>query len=299
MRYRPLGATGTVVSAVSVALTEVPNRRRMEDWRDIVYGALECGVNAFEIVGHSPAIIEGLGEALRSVDRHLVFVSQRLGDTPNGRNFGAHHLAMTVESTIARTGLEYLDLCLLADPASHELSADAMAALKGLKAAGRARLIGVGGVGPELEAYVSSGNFDALAMPYNIASGWMERHLLKSASQRDMVVIGYDFWPEILHTPEDHGLGQMVKRVLWGKPKTPSAASLVGTYDFLHHTSGWTAEDLCLAYALTEPSIATLQLNSDATPRLAHLAEMSEKDMPNGVASRIEMARFAGNKNTG
>jgi aryl-alcohol dehydrogenase-like predicted oxidoreductase len=294
MRYRPLGATGTVVSAVSLAMTDAPNLRRTEDWLQLTYTALEAGVNAFEIIGLNPAIIDGLAEGLRSVDRHLVFVGLRLGPSPNGRDFGAAHMAQRVESVIARSGLEYLDLCLLDDPAEDELSAEAMSTLKGLRATGRTRLLGVGGQGSALDAYISTGAFDALAMPYSLASGWMDRHRLKAAAAQDMAVIGYDFWPEQFRAPEQKTLAQTVKRALWSKPvvkESPLAGA--GTYSFLHETPGWTSEDICLAYALTEPSIASLQITADAAGRLDKLAEITEKEMPNGVASRVEMARFS------
>lgn len=297
MRYRPLGGTGTVVSAVSLAMTDVSNRRRAEDWLALTYAALEAGVNAFEIVGVNPAIIDGLAEGLRSVERHMVFVGLRLGPAPEGRDFSAALLARRVESVIARTGLNYLDLCLLDDPGEDELSGEALSTLKGLRATGRTRLIGVGGKGPALDAYISTGAFDALAMPYNLASGWMDRHRLKAASTRDMAVIGYDFWPEQFRQPEGGGLAQTIKRSLWGKPvpkDNPLAGA--GTYSFLHTTPGWTAEDICLAYALTEPSIATLQITAEAADRLETLAAITEMEMPNGVASRIEMARFSGQK---
>ena len=298
MRYRPLGGTGTVVSAVSLAMTDVPNRRRTEDWRELTYAGLEAGVNAFEIVGVNPAIVDGLAEGLRAVERHMVFVGLRLGPTPEGRDFSPAHLARRVESVIARTGLDYLDLCLLDDPGENELSAEALSTLKGLRATGRTRLIGVGGRGTALDAYISTGAFDALAMPYNLASGWMDRHRLKAASSKNMAVIGYDFWPEQFRQPASGGIAQTIKRSLWGKPVAPKDNPLAGagTYSFLHTTPGWTAEDICLAYALTEPSIASLQITAEAADRLESLAAITEQEMPNGVASRIEMARFSGQK---
>jgi aryl-alcohol dehydrogenase-like predicted oxidoreductase len=300
MRYRSLGATGTVISAVSLALNDVPGRRRMEDWRDLIYQALESGVNAFEIVGLNPAIAEGLGEGLRSVERHLVFVALRLGQTPKGRDFSPAFLARSTESIIARTGLGFLDLCLLDDPGEDELPADSLAILKALRAAGRTKMIGVRGQGTALDAYISTGAFDALAMPYSLAAGWLDRHRLKAAAEQNMAVLGYDFWPERFREPERKTMQTAAKRTLWSKVVKPaeyvSPISGAGTYAFLHETPGWTAEDICLAYALTEPAIASLQIPTESADRLAELASISEREMPNGVASRIEMARFTGQK---
>lgn len=295
MRFRPFGATGTAVSALSIALTDVANRRRAEDWQALALEALENGVNTFEIAGLSPAIQEGVAEALRTVDRHLVFISLRVGATVGGRrDFSADYIARATESVIARMGIDYLDVLLLDDPAEDELSADALAVCKALRAAGRTRMIGVRGKGPAMDAYISTKHFDVVALPYSLSSGWVDRHRLKAAYAKDMAVMGYDFFPEDFHRPEDVA---PVKRSLWGKPKVVHSAATAGTYAFLHSTPEWTAEEICLAFALTEPALATVQITSQDVARLGELADVTERDMPAGAASRIEMARFADHKN--
>jgi aryl-alcohol dehydrogenase-like predicted oxidoreductase len=188
---------------------------------------------------------------------------------------------------------------MLDDPGEDELSSEAMATMKGLRAAGRTRLIGVGGKGSAMDAYISMGGFDAIALPYNLACGWTERLRLKAAAERDMAVIGYDFWPQEFHQPQASKLGKAVKRLFWTKAKTEEALAAIGTYAFLYDTPGWTAEDICLAYALTEPSIATVQIPTSSIGRLTELAEITEREMPAGVASRIEMARFGGHRAAG
>lgn len=294
MRFRPFGATGTAVSALSIALTDVGNRRRAADWQALAFEALENGVNTFEIAGTNPAIQEGLADALRAVDRHLVFVSLRIGAAlDGGRNFSADHIARTVESTIARMDIEYLDLLLLDDPGEDELSAEALAVCKALRAAGRTRMIGVRGKGVAMDAYISTKHFDVVALPYSLSSGWVDRHRLKAAGQKDMAVIGYDFFPQQFHKAEDVA---PVKRSFWGKPKVITALANAGTYAFLHDTPEWTAEEICLAFALTEPGLATVQITTDDIDRLADLAAVTERDMPAGAASRIEMARFGDHK---
>jgi len=65
-----------------------------------------------------------------------------------------------------------------------------------------------------------------------------------------------------------------------------------GGYDFLHETRGWTPEEICMAYALTQPALATVQITTDQAARLAELCDVAEREMPPGLASRIEMARF-------
>ena len=49
MRYRPFGATGKAVSAVSLLLREAPNMATPQAWRALAFSAMESGVNAFEL----------------------------------------------------------------------------------------------------------------------------------------------------------------------------------------------------------------------------------------------------------
>ena len=50
-----------------------------------------------------------------------------------------------------------------------------------------------------IDAYISTGAFDALALPFNMNSGWRERHRLRAAQQRNMAVVAYDYYPSSLH----------------------------------------------------------------------------------------------------
>ena len=300
MRFRPFAASGTVVSAVSLALTDAGGRRRPADWTALVYRALENGVNCFEVQGVDPAIAEGLAEALRAVDRRLVFIAWRLGRKlgPTGgpvRDFRAEALALAAQSALARTGLDYLDLVMLDDPRGDELSTSAMATLKALRASGGTRMLGVAGEGEAMDFYISSRHFDVLAIPYNLISGWRDRHRLKAAVERDMPVIGYGYYPRAFHQQQQQQAAQPASRSgFWGGRARVDPLAGAGTYAFLDRTEGWTAERICLAYALTEPAIATVQIVADQLDAIDALAMTADRDLPPGVAAQIEMARFGG-----
>ena len=108
-----------------------------------------------------------------------------------------------------------------------------------------------------------------------------------------MAVIGYDYFPNGLIKPPPPA----VKASLWGGR---AASPLdVGGYAFLHNTHNWKAEDLCLAYALTEPSLASVQIDAGDVDRLDGLAAVSERDLPPGLGAQIEMARFGDKTATG
>src|SRR3569833_167355 len=116
MRYRPLGARGQVVSAISLILEPDPSRRRPSDWAPLIYAAQECGVSGFEIRGLDSVMGQGIGEAVAAIDRQMVFVAVRLA-MPPGRLASLEAVASQIRAAVASTGLNYLDAALL-DPAA-------------------------------------------------------------------------------------------------------------------------------------------------------------------------------------
>ncbi len=288
MRYRPFGNTGTAVSAISLALTDLPRRLSASDWTRLTYKALEAGINTFEIVGRDPAILDGLGLGLKSLDRHLVFVALRLGSTGERK----HDFS---PDNLARGGFEYIDAVLLDDPADDALPPESLAMLKELRSQGRTRLIGVSGTNPAVDAYITTRQFDVLSIPYNLSSGWTTRNRIRAALDNDMTVMGYDFFPEEMRVIAAQGAGTSIlqrRPVSGAKPNATNPLAGSGTYAFMNYTTGWTPEDICLAYALTQPALATIQVTADQAGRLDALAEVTEREMPPGLSSRIEMARF-------
>src|ERR1039458_1200087 len=111
MRFRPLGKSGMVVSSISLALSDRAPVARPADCRALVYAAFENGINAFEVQGDGPGIIDGLSQALKAVERRLVYVALRVGVKlgPAGssvRDFSAEALNRTVDAMLKRSGLD-------------------------------------------------------------------------------------------------------------------------------------------------------------------------------------------------
>ncbi|MDR7119044.1 hypothetical protein [Caulobacter sp. BE254] len=287
MRYRPFGSAGVAVSAITLRLEDQP-RLRSADWRKLIFAALENGINSFEIDGVSPALIEGAAEAFSTVERRLLFIGWRLRGALD-RALKAQAVHDMIDQALDRTGLGHLDLATLDDPDANAFPAETLEQLKALRGARLVRRLGVAGAGDKFDAYVASGQFEAMATPFNLASGWVERNRVRSAVGREMAVIGLDYWPEALREEPKHSF--LPKPSLWRRRTDPLAD--VGGYDFLRNTPSWNAEQICLAYALTEPSLATVQVTAGSPDEVEALAAIAERDLPTGCAAQIEMARFS------
>ena len=284
MRYRPFGRSGVVVSAISLCLVDNPKRPRdAAGWARMIHAALEVGINCFEISEITPALMQGLPSAFGDLERRLYFVSAR-ADTALLGEGQARQVAHEVRAFIEETGLEYLDLLLAGEPQGSPTPGEVAAAAAPLQVLTESRLVkllGVRGDGEGLDA--------SIATPYSLASGWRERHRIKEASRRDLAVIGLDPHPEEM---VEAAKGPKPKRSsIWRRASDPLSGS--GSYQFLNTTPGWSAEEICLSYALTEPALSTVQVESRDEAHLQTLSEIPERDMPAGVAAQIEMARFA------
>ena len=280
MRYRPLGARGQVVSAVSLVLEPDSARRSAGDWVSLIYAALERGISGFEIRGSDPALGEGLAQAFSGMDRRLAFIALRMTGR-RGKVLSFETVGAGVRDTLARSGLGYLDAVLLSEPTVAEMPA--VLELGALRSAGLVRALGVAGEGEGVDALVACGEMDMLSTAYSLLSGWTERRRLRSAVAADMAVLGYGVYPRERLQP------------LTERPAKHRAQPLagVGGYAFLERTKDWTAEELCLAYALTEPSLATVLLRIQSVEHLERLAAVPDRELPSAAAAQIEMARFS------
>src|SRR6185437_15572961 len=180
-----------------------------------------------------------------------------------------------VRQVIAEGRLDYVDMLALNAGATR--AEEVLAAAILLKEADVARRLALAGSGELVEEDVASDLFDAIITPFNMLSGWRDRNLVRQSMERQMGVIGRDPCPAALAALMESA--QQKTKPGWFKKAPPLAGA--GTYAFLGSTPGWSAEQICLAYALTDRK------------HLVQLAGITERDLPTQVSAQIEMARFS------
>jgi len=302
MRYRPFGRAGQAVSAITLSLGQDAISRGREAGCDLIYSALEAGINSYRLETADPVLAEVVGEAMKHLDRKLVNVSLTLGagDGRRGsvRDFSAEGLTSAIDRALHVSGLGWFDTALLDEPGEHELAQSTLNALKALRATERVRLLGVAGDGEVMDTYVSTGAFDVLLTSFHVNSPWQVRSRMRTAREQDMAIFARGYFPASLDSERKAARTQEPpKKGLFGfsvgskAPATPLSGA--GTFAFLHRTHGWTAEEVCLAHALTDPSIASVVIEARDAERLNALAKVPERDMPPGLSAQIEMARIA------
>jgi len=301
MRYRPFGASGAAISTLTLSLGIDSLTRGAHAANDLIFSALEVGINAYRLETADPVLAEVVGQALSNVDRKLLNVSLELGagDGRRGsaRDFSAEGMTGAIDRALHVSGLGWIDVALLEEPGEDELPQSSLNALKALRATGRVRYLGVSGETEVMDAYVSTGAFDVMATPFHVNSDWRVRSRVRAAREQDMAILAYDYFPAILDTEKKAVSLNQPKKSLFGfgrggRPKDHPLAG-AGTFAFLHRTPNWTAEAICLAHAMTDPAISSVLIKAQDATRLNMLAAVPEKDMPPGLSAQIEMARVA------
>lgn len=298
MRYRPFGRSGRSASAVTLNLGEQTLALGRTAGPALVTEAMELGVNSFHLESPDPILGDLIGQAIAEVDRRLLFVSARVGSTRQRgqvtRDFSPAGVTAAIDHLLVASGLDFLDMVILDEPGEDELSHATLSALKALRASGRIEMLGIAGAGEVMDAYVTTNAFDVLVTPFNVHASWATRNRIRSAVDRDMAVIAYDYFPRELSSPNAIAAEQAEPRrglFGWGGTRKDPDLKGLGAFAFLHQTYGWDAEDICLGYALAEPTLASAIINTADTGVLARLAEVPDRNMPPGMAAQIEMAR--------
>lgn len=303
MRYRPFGASGAAISALTLSLGIDCLGRGLGAANELIYAALEAGINSYRLETADPVLAEVVGQALANVDRKLLNVSLELG-TGDGRkgserDFSAEGMTGAIDRCLHISGLGWIDVALLEEPGEDELPQSSLNALKALRATGRVRYLGVSGETEVMDAYVSTGAFDVLATPFHVNIDWRIRSRVRAAREQDMAILAYGYFPSELDTEKKAVSLNQPRKGLFGfgsgtggRSKDDPLAN-AGTFAFLHRTPHWTAEAICLAHAMTDPAISSVLIRAVDPDRLNVLAAVPERDLPPGLSAQIEMARVA------
>lgn len=299
MRYRPFGGSGAAVSNITLSLGAEALGRGPERLKALIFAALEAGVNSYLLESADPVLAEVVGEGLSPIERQLLTVSLVLGSGDGRgrgtRDFSAEGMRAAIEQVLHISSLGWIDVAVLDQPGENELTQPALKALKKHQSSGEIRMLGVAGEDAVMDAYVSTGAFDLLITPFNVNADWRIRSRMRAARDQDMVIFARDYYPESLSTERKAAtVDQPRKKGLfgWRAPKpTQGPLAGAGAFGFLHRTPNWSPEAICLAYALTDTSIASVVVQAADVERLETLAPVPERDMPPGLPAQIEMAR--------
>lgn len=154
MEMRPLGNTGLELSSLSFGASSLGAEFRQIDINEAmkaVHVALDRGMN---FVDTSPFYGRGmsevlLGPALKGIPRDSYYLGTKLGRYDAAHfDFSAKRVVESVDVSLHRLGVEYLDICLMHDVEFVDLNQiveETIPALRKVKEQGKVRFIGMSG----------------------------------------------------------------------------------------------------------------------------------------------------------
>jgi voltage-dependent potassium channel beta subunit len=310
MRYRKLGRSGLQVSEVSLGswLTFGSSVDRQAT-REIVHRAYDLGINLFD-TADAYAKGEGeevLGQALRAIPRrHLVIASKAffpMSQHPNDRGLSRKHLFESVEASLQRLGIDYLDLhqCHRPDPSTPV--EETVCAYQDLIRQGKLLYWGVSEWGAE--QIVEACRIADARSAYRPISNQPQYSLLRRQIEG-----------ELLPVCEREGLGQLVfsplaQGVLSGKysgaarpPGTraadeehnqfmgaflePQTLARVEALGPIAAELGVSMPQLALAWCLRQPGVSSAIVGATRVSQLEENAKASELELSAEVEARID-----------
>ena len=163
MHYRPLGNTGMAISILGLGTApfggmyggyEEANAIRA------VHTALDLGINIIDTSPYYGTTVSEtvVGKALQNIPRERYFLSTKLGRYGvNDFDFSAERVARSIDESLARLQLDYVDILLCHDiefVSLEQIVNETLPALYKIREQGKARFVGVSGLPLKIYSYV-------------------------------------------------------------------------------------------------------------------------------------------------
>lgn len=295
MRYRPFGRSGLALSTIGLRLNAEKLNKNPSLLQKLILAGLENGINTYHFESSDAAVLKAAADIFSVVERRLLFIAVSAHEPQQAADSSAYAftpLRERLRAVIKDSGLQWVDLLMFGQPGAGELADDTLGFLRSLQKSKMVRYLGVQAETDDIVDLVKGGQFDLLATSFDIDSSWDKRRRIDDAIQREMNVFSTAFYPDAYRKMSDVVPQDARRGWFGGKAKNPLAGA--GTHAFLHQTHGWTPEELCLGYALSQPSLACIFIEPDSPEHLEALADVPERHLPPSVPAQIEMARFNG-----
>jgi len=291
MRYRPFGRSGMALSNIGLHLRFDKLHKNRTLMQKLIMTALENGINTFHFDTTNKDFLNSAAEMFGIVDRKVLFISLNAHDGEASENaYAFTELKERLRVVIKESGFHWIDMLMFGLPGALHLGDDALNFIDSLRRAKMVRYTGVETEVEDMAALAKSGNFNVLKTTYDIDTTWDKRRQIDDAIAREMCIIATDVLPDAYRKASD--VVPKEARRGWFGMKAANPLGGAGTHAFLHQTGGWTPEELCLGYALSQSGLSCILVDPDSPEHLEALADVPERVLPSSVPAQIEMARF-------
>src|SRR5690242_1579680 len=291
MTYRRTGRSGLDLPAISLGLwhnfgDDVPFERQ----RAILRRAIDLGIAHFDLANnYGPPY----GAAETNFGRHLrddfrpyrdeLVISSKAGwdmwPGPYGDGGSRKYLVASLDQTLRRTGLDYVDIFYSHRPDPDTPLEETMGALASIVKQGKALYAGISSYGPELTARAAD-LLDEMGVPllihqpsYSMVNRWVEGGLLDTLGERGIGCIAFSPLAQGMLTNKYLGGIPEGSRASQGKSLSPDllsdeALTHVRKLNDLAQERGQSLAQMALAWALRDERVTSVLIGASSVAQL-------------------------------
>ena len=280
VQYRRTGRSGLLLPPISLGLWQnFGDSNPLEQSRAILRGAFDAGITHFDLAnnyGRPYGSAEtNFGRILREDFAGLrdeLIISTKAGwdmwPGPYGEFGSRKHLLASLDQSLARMGLDYVDIFYSHRADSETPLEETMGALDSAVRQGKALYVGISSYGPELTREAIA-ILRALGTPllihqpsYSLLNRWIEHRLLDVLEEEGVGCIGFGPLAQGLLTDRYLGGIPADSRVRTGvsfdeKLLTPENLERVRALDSIAKRRGQTLAQMALAWTLRDPRVTS------------------------------------------
>jgi L-glyceraldehyde 3-phosphate reductase len=312
MAYRRSGRSGLLLPAISLGLWQnFGHDRPLDTSRAIVRRAFDLGITHFDLANnYGPpygSAEENFGRLMQSdlrPYRDELVISTKAGydmwPGPYGEWGSRKYLLSSLDQSLARMGLDYVDIFY-----SHRFDPETpleetMGALAGALHQGKALYVGISSYSAE-KTRVAAGILGELGAPllihqpsYSMLNRWIEPELLDTLEELGVGCIGFSPLAQGMLTDKYlHGIpeGSRASRDGSFSPKliTDSAMEKIRALDDIARRRGQTLAQLALAWTLRDPRMTSTLIGASSVEQLeSNVATLDKLDLTEDELGEID-----------
>jgi len=286
---RALGQTGLELPVLSFGASSMGQEFRQVDIGEALqslHTALDCGMN---FIDTSPFYGRGmsevlLGVALRGVPRDDYLLGTKLGRYDvNHFDFSAKRVVESVDVSLKRLGVDYLDVCLCHDIEFVELSQivdETLPALRKIQQEGKVRFVGISGYPMKVFKEILARSDLDVVLSYN-------HYTLQSTMLADLVPVLNEKGVGIMNAaPFSARLLTNAPLPAWHKA-TPDVRETVKRAAERCTEQGVDIAQLAVQFSIAHPDMTTCITGSANPKRIAQWAEWAEQPLDRALLDDV------------
>jgi L-glyceraldehyde 3-phosphate reductase len=291
MPYRRVGQSGLRLPAVSLGLWHnFGDDKPLGEQRAILRRAFDLGITHFDLANnYGPPY----GAAERNFGTHLaadfrpyrdeLVISSKAGwdmwPGPYGDGGSRKYLVASLDQTLQRTGLDYVDIFYSHRPDPDTPVEETMGALASIVQQGKALYAGISSYGPELTAHAAD-LLDQLGVPllihqpsYSMLNRWVEGGLLDTLGERGVGCIAFSPLAQGMLTNKYLGGIPEGSRAAQGKSLSPDlltdeSLAHIRKLNDLAQERGQSLAQMALAWVLRDERVSSVLIGASSVGQL-------------------------------